>query len=435
MRHLFPFAPNLNSYRLLLLLAAASAVSLASTGCGDDSAAADTSGSGAGGVAATTGGGGVGGTGGEGGAAPALDPTSFRMTGAMPVKIRYHQSTLLPDGRVLVSGGASTIDGLPRLEAQTFDPATETFAPTPPMNDRRAFHSSTLLPSGQVLVVGGGRGNIIGLASGLDTTASAELFDPATNTFTPTGSMATARANHRAVLLPDGRVLIAGGGTDEEGSPCNAAYPDCFIAKTTPTAELYDPATGAFTETAPMSSPRIAFTLTLLADGRVLALAGADDDDTLATSEIFDPATGTWTAGPSIETDRLYHSTVLLGDGRTLLVAGKDGNVGPLQDSQLLDESASAWSAGPAYGETLTAIAATTLESGNAIFAGGYNQKKQDNTASARIFDAATSSFVQIGGLIEARALATATLLADGRVLVCGGALGGPSTNSCEIGE
>lgn len=396
------------------------------------SAACDSSETGSGG---TGGEGANGGQGGEGGT-PAADPTSFRATGTMPVAVRYHQATLLGDGRVLISGGAARIDSVPLDQAAAFDPASEKFTALDAMGTPRAFHTATLLADGKVLLAGGGQANIIGLASGLETTKTAELFDPATNTFTPTGDMQVARAGHQALRLEDGRVLVVGGGTDEEGTLCNAMYPDCVIAKVTATAEIYDPAKGTFSAIASMASPRISFTLTALPDGRALALAGANDSDTQATSEIFDPSSMAWSAGPSLARDRLYHSTVLLGDGRTLMIAGKDGNVGPLKDAALLDAGATAWSEAKPYGETLTAVAATRLASGNAIFIGGYNQYEQDNSGSVRIFDQKTNAFVKLPDLPKHRGLATATLLADGRVLACGGISGAVTTSkSCDISE
>jgi len=139
--------------------------------------------------------------------------STFAATGAL-VTARYaHTATLLPSGRVLVSGGIGQIgvtgggvnvSGTILASAELYDPATGIWTATGAMATARDFHTATLLPSGLVLVSGG----LDSLGAQL---ASAELYDPATGTWTATGSLATARAYHTATLLPSGRVLVSGG--------------------------------------------------------------------------------------------------------------------------------------------------------------------------------------------------------------------------------
>ena len=130
---------------------------------------------------------------------------------------------------------------------------------------RETDHTATLLPNGQVLVAGGG-----------SAPASAELYDPATGLWSETGSINKARADHTAALLPNGQVLIAGGfvGIDALAS-----------------AELYDPATGLWTVTGSMADERGWFTATLLSNGQVL-VAGGLQRPSLASAELYDSATG-----------------------------------------------------------------------------------------------------------------------------------------------
>src|SRR5437879_275873 len=131
------------------------------------------------------------------------DPATgvFSPTGSMGTARVRHTSTLLPNGKVLLAGGSPiSSSGISLASAELYDPATGTFTPTGSMGTARQTHTATLLPTGKVLIAGGS-----------STLASAELYDPATGTFSPTGSMGTARQNHNAVLLPTGEVLVAGG--------------------------------------------------------------------------------------------------------------------------------------------------------------------------------------------------------------------------------
>jgi hypothetical protein len=157
-------------------------------------------------------------------------------------------------------------DASPAADAQPDGPSADAhpdvvalqgvFVPTGSMTVARTVHTATLLGNGKVLIAGGGCANGI--------LATAELYDPATGTFAVTGSMTVPRTNHTATLLPNGQVLIAGGENVTVGAP---AVP--FAS-----AELYDPATGTFTATGTMTVPRVSFTTTLLPNGKVLIEGG-----------------------------------------------------------------------------------------------------------------------------------------------------------------
>jgi hypothetical protein len=225
-----------------------------------------------------------------------------------------HTATLLADGRVLVTGGgaisASGQEEPPLSSAELWDPATGTFTAAGSMTVPRGLHTATLLQDGTVLLVGGGE------KDALDT---AELFDPATGTFTATGSLTTGRGMHTATLLADGRVLIVGGigGEFDLSGSSDSAKPLL-------SGELYDPATGTFTETGQLSTGRWMHTATLLQDGRVLIVGGssADMQSPLTTAEVYDPATGTFTEAGDIPVPYALHSALLLPDGRVLLAGG-----------------------------------------------------------------------------------------------------------------
>jgi hypothetical protein len=191
---------------------------------------------------------------------------TFTATGNM-IAPRFGQTaTLLPSGKVLIAGGATS-------SAELFDPATGTFAPTGEMVTSRRFHSATLLPDGRVLVAGG----FIGDTHNNSPTTSAEIYDPAIGTFTPVGdvSRSTQQAAHTATLLGNGKVLIAGIG---------------------PNARLFDPADSTFADAGPYIAPApwVVTMATLLPDGLVL-IAGIDLYNA-GFAQIYDPVRNSFTA-------------------------------------------------------------------------------------------------------------------------------------------
>jgi len=188
----------------------------------------------------------------------------FSATGNMTANRGDHTATLLAGGKVLIAGGADTDPtGTGLASAELYDPSTGTFTQTGSMAVGRYLHTATLLQSGKVLIVGGA------LTSTSDPVATAEVYDPATGIFTMTGAMKTAREQHTATLLADGRVLIVVGATSAGPSDPTA------------TAEVYDPSTGTFSVTGSMAAARSLHTATLLPIGNVL-VAGGDDENSTA---------------------------------------------------------------------------------------------------------------------------------------------------------
>lgn len=182
--------------------------------------------------------------------------------GAMGVARFYPTTTLLADGRVLVTGGSSNSAVL--ASAEIYDPATGTFAATGSMSAARAGHTATRLADGKVLITGG---------YGSTFDATAEIFDPATGLFSATGNvMSTVRYDHTATLLGDGKVLVSGGLT---------------AADATTGADIYDPASSTFTATSALDAARWRHTSTRLADGKVLVAGGLNNAAFLATAESY----------------------------------------------------------------------------------------------------------------------------------------------------
>lgn len=182
---------------------------------------------------------------------------------------------------------------------------TGSWAATGNLTSARKDHTATLLPNGKVLVVAG------------DNLVSAELYDPSTGNWTATGSLATERFNHTATLLSNGKVLVAGG-----SNAINSYIPD---------AELYDPSTGSWTTTGSLATGRNVNTATLLPNGKVLVAGGFGETTPpsqitalLASAELYDPSTGSWAETGSLTIARGYHTATLLPNGKVLVVGGSD---------------------------------------------------------------------------------------------------------------
>ena len=214
------------------------------------------------------------------------------------------------DGKVLVAGGVNGTGAL--ASAELYDPGSGTWTATGSMVTPRQSHTATLLPDGKVLVAGGRRQQQRHRQQ--QPLASAELYDPGSGSWTATGSMLTPRQSHTATLLPDGKVLVAGGvGSDGPAGLRRAVRPQQRVLDR---------------HREHGAGPRTYHTATLLPDGRVLVAGGAssgDSLDPLASAELYDPSSGTWTATGNMHAERAEHTATLLPDGK-VLVAGGSGN-------------------------------------------------------------------------------------------------------------
>ena len=412
----------------------------------------------------------------------------------MSVPHSGHTATLLPDGRVLVAGGTASGGGGATAVADLYDPASGTWNTTGSMAAARMDHTATLLPEGKVLVAGGGRNPAESPAM-----TSAELYDPSTGSWTATGSMGTPHRGHTATLLPDGRVLVAG------GYPSSVSF--TFPSPPMASAELYDPSSGSWTATGDMGTPRSGHAATLLPDGRVLVTGGGysirSEQDvsggSATTAEAYDPRTGSWTAvgtttwdanaalllpdgrvllpgsgdvaylfdpgtgtaptsasstpkpsrppwvaptpspapsGPpgsgwiltgNMVVARAQQTATVLHDGRVLVVGGAETSA-----AELYDPATRTWAATGSMSTPRTGHTATLLPDGRVLVAGGYTAN--DNFASAELYDPASGTWTATGSMLEGRRYHTATLLPDGRVLVAGGA-GGTNLNDLASAE
>ena len=356
------------------------------------------------------------------GVTPASNRSPFTVAGYMAQPRAGHTATALADGTVLIiDGGQLDIDDLlvSFAEAERFDPATGNFTPTGKPCLAREFHTATLLKNGKVLIAGGNE--FSGYPTWLVASATAELYDPATGTFSATGSMTTGRKSHTATLLTDGRVLIVGGSTAASAA-----------------AEIYDPVTETFSATVGAPTLRVGHTATLLPSGDVLIVGGQDDQGALASAELYHSRTGSFSPTGSMSWARAGHTATLLGDGRVLIAGGAGGkvlvtggidvSVSPESTTEVYDPqtglfaSAASMSTGRVgHSATLLSDETVLVTGGFKTYSGGISGDGYEAYNTAEIYDPATASFHAISPMNTTRFWHTATLLPDGSVLIAGG--------------
>src|SRR5215472_3628509 len=289
-------------------------------------------------------------------------PNTFVATAPLGVAQSGQTATLLPDGKVLVAAGGTT-------NAELYNPATRRFAPAAKMPLAVSGATATLLPNGKVLVAGG--------VHRFHQVTNAELYDPATGTWAATGAMNVARSGQTATLLRGGQVLVAGGGCNGSGYGCDAGSFEAALRS----AELYDPATGTWAKTGSMKDGREDFTATLLKNGQVLAAGGfnnCDDDfcSDINTAELYNPATGKWTQTGSMQGAREQQSATLLNNGDVLVAGGlNEGGFCCSQfeysSAELFNPATGTWAPTASMAAKHAGQAATLLPNGWVLVTGG----------------------------------------------------------------
>jgi N-acetylneuraminic acid mutarotase len=276
----------------------------------------------------------------------------------------------------------------------------------------REEHTATLLPNGKVLVAGGtdGRGTVL---------ASAELYDPVKDRWTSAGAMSETRIDHTATLLPSGKVLVAGG--------LVMPYPGPSLAS----AELYDPSTNGWSMAAPMIESRTRHTATLLPDGRVLLVGGQRFDfhdgglfpGRPTDAEIYDPKANRWSSTAPMGASRLAQTATQLPDGRVLVTGGQDEDSVTLKSTEIYDAPQDRWISAAPMAVARSGHVATLMADGDVLVAGGLGEEPSRLTislGSAEIYDPRTNLWVSAASMAEFRVAVTATLLRNGMVLVVG---------------
>jgi N-acetylneuraminic acid mutarotase len=325
---------------------------------------------------------------------PALAQTSgtWKKTGNMK-DAREPGAILLQNGQVLVAGGDGS-NGL-LSSAELYNPANGQWTATGSMNTAGGG-AMTVLHNGQELLTG----------------ADAELYDPSTGMWAVTADMSTARYAYTQTLLPNGKVLVAGGYEKSCGNP------PCPRLSS---AELYDPSTGTWSPTSSMNTARYAHTATLLSNGLVLVAGGYGETSVLASAELYNAATGQWTATGTMNTARAGHYAVLLASGQPLVLLG-DGGV---TSTELYNPATGTWTVnGNTRATAQFAFSVTLLNTGKVLIAGGANcfyPRLCVEVSTAELYDPSVGASAPTGSMNVARSSHSATLLPNGQVLAAGG--------------
>jgi hypothetical protein len=289
-------------------------------------------------------------------------------TGSMAAMRASHTATLLTNGSVLAAGGQYLVGAtwVMLASAEIYNPVAGTWTATGSLATARTNYTATLLPNGTVLVAGGMTTVHVNSVLGYQVVASAEIYDPVAGTWTPTGSMTYTRQNHTATLLPNGTVLVAGG--QSEGQSGSGVQPETgFLVS----AEIYDPVAGTWTLTGNMANYRMQHTATLLPNGTVLVASGQTNYTDLTTSaEIYDPGTGVWTVTGRMITARVLDPATLLPNG-TVLVAGGCNCAAPISNAETYNSAAGTWTAAASMSTDRLDHTATLLLNGTVLVAGG----------------------------------------------------------------
>src|SRR6266478_55948 len=329
----------------------------------------------------------------------AFNIEGFCDTGSMATARHNHILIVLPNGKALITGGVVNPNGSGALaSAELYDPASHTFSTLPNMNAARADHTMTLLPNGQVLIAGG--------FNDTSNLSSAELFDQSTNTFTLlSASMSTQRAEHTATLLANGKVLLAGGNTN---------------VTTLASAEIFDPATNTFTTSAHvMTTVRQIHHADLLPNGQVLINGGFDvNNNPLASAEIYDPIADTFTPTGSMATARGNHTSALLYNGKVLVAGGIAPTGARTSSAELYDPSTGTFSLTGSMSIPRAHYAGLVLDDGTIFISGSAPLPSGTN---ADIYDPASGTFRTTANFSAVQAGKRDVVLSDGTVLLASG--------------
>jgi hypothetical protein len=335
----------------------------------------------------------------------------------MAMTRQRHSATLLSDGRLLVAGGAYDFWGeAATATCEIFDPTTETWSSAASMSVARSSHTATLLPSGKVLVTGGYNGGGYALSS-------AELYDPTNDQWSTLDAMSYGRYRHQAIVLNSDEILVVGGrqGNIDGGGAMTIWAP-------VSTCEIYHVSTDTWSAAASMNEVRVECGLALLPDGRVLAAGGINDTLVISdwgqpasqTCEIYDPVTDAWTTTDWLQSARNFVRLVTLDDNTVLSVGGEYDQFA-LYDSEIYDVYNATWSQTDSLGSPRIVAEVLKLPNGDVMTIGGWAYLWSSQTSTVETYSVNDADWSPLASLSVDRGWHTATLLGNGDIIVAGG--------------
>lgn len=322
-------------------------------------------------------------------------PSYFRRVGDLQQGRVWHAAALLADGRVLVTGGFPVYGQWDSVtaSAEVFDPTTETWSPVDSLPNARAAHGMAALPDGRVMAAGGTDNFSVSYVDSVD------VFDPSTGNWTTVGALQEGRNSVALATLSDGRVIVAG------GYPAGTA------------ADIFDPSTNGVSPIAPLAIWRHSHRAITLPDGRAFAMGGASNGFTPST-ELYNPATQAWNSGPPMQTGRAWFTLSRLQDGRLLVAGGHDTDNALVFDSvEIYDPTSGIWSPGAPMNHARARHAACVLSDGRVLVTGGDNNGM---VLTPEIYDPSKDTWTDLPVEISTF-YHTATALPGGRALIVGG--------------
>ncbi len=344
------------------------------------------------------------------------DPAYWTAVGSLAQERRNHAAVRLHDGRVMVTGGVELVAddfdviSMALDSVEIFDPMTGAWTGGPPLARPRTGHTATTLLDGRVLVGGGFR--IREGTNVADAATMAEIFDPATEAWTLVEDVPTRHGWETATLLEDGRVLVIG--------PASRDYPRDEAAS------LFDPETGDWSPVPTSTHVRLIHVAVPLLDGTVLVAGGARPrDEGEAAPEldavIYDPATNAWIDVGPMSSPGYAMLAARLRDGRVYFEFGGE--------AQRFDPPTRAWSPTPGLGVRLEAL--VPLNNGRLL---AFLDPDDTSYPIVNAFDQASGQWRALGVFMELRSM-TVTPLLDGRLLVAGGSLTCDEPDECALSD
>ncbi|MBN8480365.1 MAG: hypothetical protein J0L88_02110 [Xanthomonadales bacterium] len=335
----------------------------------------------------------------------------FEARAVMPLNIGGHATTVLDSGLVMVAGGQAQ-NGTYQSATYLYNPASDEWTTSGSLAQARRGIRLARLPNGDVIAIGGSLGN---------SSAQVERFDPSAGTWSSLNAMVEARDNHAVVELQDGSILVIGGRKLVNGAGTILS-----------SVERFDPATGQWEARASLAAARMNHTATLLANGEVLVAGGytSSPAGAMTTAEIYNPVTNQWRAASPLPEPRMNQHAVTIASGEVMLAGGNVEAFGAGATVGLIyDPVQDAWRSSAPSTLARRNTSVERLPDGRVAVIGGGSPSELPVAGSAEIYDPASNAWTPLLTLVERRFLPETVVLPSGNVLVIGGQRPTPSTS------